>query len=129
MKVLVIRNDPNNMKLMTIVLKKHGHESIEAFTGKESIEKASAFHPDLILIDIMLRDMDAVEVTKRIRKIKQIRDVPIIAITSSAMADERENLIKSGCYGYFETPVNPLNIMDEIDKILSEKIRTNHENP
>jgi CheY-like chemotaxis protein len=123
MKILIIEDDPNNMLLITILLKKHGHETIEAFTGKESIKKASAFHPDLILIDIMLHDMDAVDVIKAIRKIKSKKDVPIIAITSSAMGDERKKLIESGCSGYFETPQNPLDIMDEIEKILGEKIR------
>ncbi|MCX9013875.1 MAG: response regulator [Candidatus Methanoperedens sp.] len=121
MKVLVVEDEPNNMKLMSIVLKKHGHEPVEAFTGQEGAEKAASSRPDLILMDIKLPDMDGLEVTRRIRKIKNMKDVPIIAITSYAMAGDREEVTKAGCNGYFEKPINPLTIMNEIEAILKER--------
>ena len=101
MKILIIEDEPNNMMLMTIILKKYGHEPIEAVTGEEGIEKA-AFRPDLILMDIRLPGIDGLETTQN-RKMGTMPDVPIIAVTAHAMADELES-IKAGCNGCLEKP-------------------------
>ena len=79
-KVLVVEDNPNNMKLITLVLKKHGYETIGAATGKDGVEKSTTEKPDMILIDIMLPDIDGLETTRRIRKIESMQKVPIIAI-------------------------------------------------
>ncbi len=121
MKVLVVEDEPNNMKLMTLVLKKHGHEPVEAVSGEEGIKKAADFQPDLILIDIKLPDINGVEVTRRIKEMKTTNVIPIIAITSCAMAGDRDEIMKAGCKGYFEKPIDPLTIMDEINRMLKVK--------
>ncbi len=117
-KVLVVEDNPNNMKLITLVLKKHGYETIGAMTGEEGVEKASTEKPDMILMDILLPDIDGLETTRRIRKIESMQKVPIIAITSYAMAGDRHKIIEAGCNGYFEKPINPLTIIGDIEKIV-----------
>ena len=119
MKILVIEDNPQNMKLLTFVLKKYGHDVIEAFCGLEGVEKANHLSPELILMDIQLPDIDGLEATKRIRESGQ--KTPIIAITSYAMAGDREKVMSAGCDGYFEKPINPLLIMKDIEKILEAK--------
>ncbi len=121
MKVLVVEDNPQNMKLITIVLKKFGNDVIEAASGLDAIEKAVQLQPDLILMDVQLPDIDGLETTRRIRKIESMRSVPIIAITSYAMAGDREKVIEAGCNGYFEKPINPLTIMNEIERITGGK--------
>ena len=116
MKILVVEDEPNNMKLMKIILKKHGHEPIEAFTGEQGIEKTSATKPDIVLMDLRLPDMEGFEVTKRIREM--MTDVPIIAVTSYSMDDVREEITKGGFNGLIQKPIDPVTIMDEIKKIL-----------
>ncbi len=74
--------------------------------------------PELILIDILLPDMDGLETMRRIRKLASMKIVPIIAITSYAMADDHEKILEAGCNGYFEKPINPLTIMEDIGKII-----------
>ena len=117
-KVLVVEDNPNNMKLITLVLKKHGYETIGAATGKDGVEKSTTEKPDMILIDIMLPDIDGLETTRRIRKIESMQKVPIIAITSYAMAGDRDKIMEAGCNGYFEKPINPLTIIGDIEKIV-----------
>ncbi len=117
-KVLVVEDNPNNMKLITLVLKKHGYETIGAMTGEEGVEKASTEKPDMILMDILLPDIDGLETTRRIRKIESMQKIPIIAITSYAMAGDRDKIIEAGCNGYFEKPINPLTIIGDIEKIV-----------
>jgi len=117
-RVLVVEDNPNNRKLMVLVLQKHGYETIEAVTGEKGVEKAAQTHPDLILMDIMLPGIDGLEATERIRRIGGMQDVPIIAITSYAMAGDRERILAAGCNGHIEKPINPLTIMKDIEKII-----------
>lgn len=121
MKVLVVEDNPQNMKLITFVLKKFGHEVIEALSGLEGVEKATQINPELILMDIQLPDIDGLEATRRIRNNESFRKVPIIAITSYAMAGDREKVIEAGCNGYFEKPINPLTIIKDIEKVIGGK--------
>lgn len=118
MKVLAVEDNPINMKLLKLVLKKYGHDAIEAATGGEALAKAGSEKPDLILMDIQLPDMDGLEATRRIRNLPSMRNVPIIAITSYAMAGDREKIMEAGCNGYFEKPINPLTIMRDIEAII-----------
>lgn len=122
MKILVIEDNPQNMKLLTFVLKKYGHDVIEAFCGLEGVEKATDSHPELILMDIQLPDIDGLEATKRIRSKESVQKIPIMAITSYAMAGDREKVMEAGCNGYFEKPINPLTIMKDIEKVLEMKM-------
>jgi len=118
MKILVIEDEPNNMMLITIILKKYGHEPIEAFTGEEGLEKAAASRPDLILMDIRLPGIDGFETTSRIRKMENMLDVPIIAVTSYAMADDLKTIQKVGFNGCLEKPIDPLTINDKIMRMI-----------
>jgi CheY-like chemotaxis protein len=118
MKVLVIEDEPNNMMLMTIILRKYGHEPIEAFTGEEGIEKAAASRPDLILMDIRLPGIDGLETTTRIRKMENMLNVPVIAVTAHAMEENMEKIRRVGCNGCLEKPIDPLTINDQIMRII-----------
>ena len=118
MKVLIVEDNPVNMKLLELIIKRHGHLPIEAIDGEDAVEKAKTELPEIILMDIMLPGIDGLEAVKRIRKIESMKTVPIIAITSYAMAGDRDKIIKAGCNGYFEKPINPLTIMKDIEKII-----------
>jgi two-component system, cell cycle response regulator DivK len=118
MKVLVIEDELNNMTLMKIILKKYGHEPIEAFTGEEGIEKVVASRPDLILMDIRLPGIDGLETTRRIRKMKNMAAVPIIAVSSYSMADDLEMIKNAGCNGCLQKPIDPLTLNDKIMGII-----------
>lgn len=117
-KVLVVEDNPNNMKLITMVLKRNEYETIGAVTGEEGVEMAASENPDIILMDIQLPGIDGYETTRQIKELESMKDVPIIAITSYAMAGDRETVMDAGCSGYLEKPINPLTIMDKIEKIV-----------
>ena len=124
-RVLVVEDNENNMKLISLILEKHGYEPIEAFTGVEGVEKAIQEKPDIILMDIQLPDISGIEATQRIRMMDDMQDIPIIAITSYAMSGDREKILNVGCNGYFEKPIDPLTIVEDIEKIVELK---NNEN-
>ncbi|MCD4766498.1 MAG: response regulator [Methanosarcinales archaeon] len=118
-RVLVVEDNENNMKLLCLVLEKFGYEPIKAFTGEEGVEKAIKESADLILMDIQLPDISGLEAVKRIRMMDDMQEIPIIAITSYAMSGDREMILDMGCNGYFEKPINPLTLMEDIEKIVS----------
>ena len=117
-KILVVEDNEINMYLCSRILKSSGYEVIEARNGEEGVELAIKEKPDLILMDIQLPDIDGLEATKRIRESEADGEIPIIALTSYAMAGDREKAISVGCTSYIEKPINPETFIAEIEKYL-----------
>jgi len=117
-RILVVEDNEDNMRLVSFILKKHGLEVIEARDGAEGVALAVQEKPDLVIMDIQLPDMDGLEATKRIRASEADGDIPIIALTSYAMAGDRERALAAGCTGYIEKPINPDTFITEIEKYL-----------
>jgi len=117
-KILVVEDNEANMYLITFVLRNNDYEVIEAKSGEEGITAAIKTKPDLIIMDVDLPGIDGLETTKRIRDSKADSQVPIVALTSYAMAGDREKALTAGCTGYIEKPINPDTFMGEIEKYL-----------
>jgi two-component system cell cycle response regulator DivK len=117
-RILVIEDNEANMYLIKFMLEKSGYDVIEAREGTVGVEMAVKEKPDLILMDIQLPDIDGLEATKRIRASGADSEIPIIALTSFAMAGDRERALAAGCTGYIEKPINPETFMAEIEKYL-----------
>lgn len=119
MRALVVEDNLPNMKLITLVLKRHGYEVTPKVSGEEAVEIMSRkTYPkiDLILLDIMLPGIDGAEVARQIRKKRVFKNIPIVAITSFAMMGDRDKALAAGCNGYIEKPIDSLTVMDEIEK-------------
>ena len=117
-KILVVEDNEQNLYLVTFLLKKGGYEVISAGNGLAAIEKTMAEKPDLILMDIQLPEMDGYEATKQIKRMEAYRHIPIVALTSYAMAGDREKALAMGCAGYIEKPFDPETFVFEIEKYL-----------
>ena len=113
-KILVIEDNQQNMYLCTFILNRHRHDVIQAFSGREGIESAGKTLPDLIILDIQLPEMDGYSVARELKQNPTTRGIPIVAVTSYAMAGDRERVIAAGCNGYIEKPINPDTFMEEI---------------
>lgn len=121
LKALVIEDNTDNMTLITMLLHKSGFESAWANTGLKGVKMAEEENPDFILLDIQLPDIDGYEVLDRIRALKSnMAKVPVIAMTSYAMAGDRERLLDAGCNGYIEKPINPMRVIDQIRRIIEK---------
>ncbi|GAG17413.1 Polar-differentiation response regulator DivK [subsurface metagenome] len=117
-RILVIEDNETNMYLIGFILRKNGHEVIEARTGEKGLELAIKDKPDLVLMDIQLPGIDGLETTRRIRESEADSEVPVIALTSYAMTGDRDKSLAAGCTGYIEKPINPDTFMSEIEKYL-----------
>ncbi len=121
MKVaLLIEDNENNMVLMTRLLEKSGYRTLWAQTGMQGYEMAVREKPDFIILDIQLPDIDGTEVLKRIRASKIGDTLPVIAVTSFAMAGDREKLLAAGCDEYIEKPIDPQKVVSQIKRAIGE---------
>jgi CheY-like chemotaxis protein len=120
-KVLVIEDNENNMELITFILEANNYETIRAETGQQGIDMAINDRPAFILLDIQLPDLMGTDVLKIIRKNNACDKIPIIAITSYAMAGDREKLLNAGCDGYIEKPIDPMIVMDQIENVIHSR--------
>ena len=121
--VLVIEDNRDNLKIVTYALQRAGYTVIAAETGEEGFELAQTERPAFILMDINLPGMDGLETTKRIRSSEANGSIPIIAITSYAMSGDRERILAAGCNGYFEKPIDPLTLVEQIHEILENMLK------
>lgn len=119
-RVLVIEDNINNMELMEFILETSGYEVMKAFNGRDGVTMAREKSPDFILLDIQLPDIMGTEVLTLIRSLPEGRHVPVIAVTSFAMAGDEERLMAAGCNGYIEKPINPDLIINQIERIIGE---------
>ncbi len=115
-RVLVVEDNRNNMRLLLKLLGGNGYETITAETGESGVQLAMEEMPDLILMDIKLPGIHGVEATKRIRASVGGSKAVIIAITSYAMAGDRERFLSQGFDGYIEKPIDPYTIVKEIEE-------------
>jgi two-component system cell cycle response regulator DivK len=114
-RVLIAEDNEKNMKLFRDVLRVSGYETLEAATGEQAIQLATAHRPDLVLMDIQLMGMDGLEALRRLRDDKRTTAIPIIAVTAQAMAGDRERFLEAGFDGYVSKPVNVVAFMGTVE--------------
>lgn len=117
-KILYIEDNEQNLYLVTFILEKHGYEVCAARDGQEGIDSAARERPDLILLDIQLPRMDGYAVARQLRTNPDLAEIPIVAVTSYAMAGDREKALAAGCGGYIEKPINPDTFMQQVEQHL-----------
>ncbi len=116
--ILIIEDNEQNLYLLRFILEKRGFRVVSANEGRRGIELASVQRPDLILLDIQLPVMDGYTVARLLRENSGLEDVPIIAVTSYAMAGDREKALAAGCTGYIEKPINPDTFVQQVEQYL-----------
>lgn len=119
-KILVIEDNEQNMYLMHFLLEKRGYEVIEALSGQEGLDALQRDRPEIILLDIQLPEMDGYAVADAIRREPEYEEIPIVAVTSYAMAGDRERILAAGATGYIEKPIDPETFVDQIKKYFDE---------
>ncbi len=105
-KILIVEDNPRNMKLLEMTLRAKGYTLLEATDGGEALDTAIRERPDLIIIDIQLPKMNGLAVTKKLRETPEFRHTPIIALTAYAMKGDRERALNAGCDAYLPKPIN-----------------------
>jgi len=117
-RITYVEDEPDIREVAQIALETLGGFTLDiCSSGAEALEKASAFRPDLILLDVMMPDMDGIETYKRLKSLPQLRDTPIIFMTAKAQAHEVASYNALGALGIITKPFDPISLGDEIQSI------------
>jgi len=103
--VLIVEDNPANMKLAVFLVQSAGHTVLSATDAETGLALARARKPDLILMDIQLPGMDGLEATALLKADAGTRDIPVIALTALAMKGDEERIRAAGCDGYIAKPM------------------------
>lgn len=114
--VLYIEDNEQNLYLVTFILEKNGYTVHAARDGQQGIDRAARLRPGLILLDIQLPMMDGYAVARHLRANADLSAIPIVALTSYAMAGDRDKAFAAGCTGYIEKPIDPDTFPQQIEQ-------------
>ena len=119
-KILLIEDNPATIDVIQKELEFLGYESVVAEDGKEGVEKATSYLPDLIIMDISLPKMDGLEASTAIRKNLKTQTIPILAATARALPGDKEKCLQAGCDDYIAKPFTHRELGAAIKKLLKE---------
>ena len=105
-KILIVEDNPANMKLAVFLLESADHRVISATDAEVGLTLARAERPDLILMDIQLPGIDGLEATVLLKRDGATSGIPVIALTALAMKGDEERIRAAGCDGYVAKPIN-----------------------
>src|SRR5215475_16000661 len=118
--ILIVEDNPKNLKLVRDTLQVTGYQTIETETGEEGVRLARERHPALILMDIQLPGINGIEALQRLRADPVTSPIPVIAVTASVMTQDRARIMAAGFNGFQSKPisVNPLlaTVREALDK-------------
>ena len=103
--ILIVEDNPQNMKLARDILQHKGHATLEAVTGEEGVRLAIEQQPELILMDIQLPGIDGISALQRIREQPALDAVPVVAVSASVMPEDQRHIVESGFDAYLTKPV------------------------
>ena len=119
-KILIVEDNPQNMKVELMALRPHGYILLQATDGEEALQIAMRDKPDLIIMDIRLPKVSGLEVTGRLRQMPDFSHLPIIAVTAYAMRKDKEKAIEAGCDAYLSKPINTRELPKMVAEMLSK---------
>ena len=118
-KILVVDDDIDSLKLIGLMLQRNGYEVIAANAGNQALTRAASDHPDLIILDIMMPDMNGYEVSRRLRRNPETQNIPIIMFTAKTLIDDKVAGFEAGADDYLTKPTHPAELASRVKAILT----------
>lgn len=117
-KILLAEDEPTMRRLMGMLLRRQGHEVIEAENGGPVVDLAQRNQPDIILLDVMMPMVDGFEALRRIRATAGIDDIPVIFLSAKSQIEDRVEGLRMGADDYLIKPADPNELMARIDSVM-----------
>lgn len=117
--VLLVEDTEDNRQMMRRLLEMSGFRVVEALNGREAVEVAAEVKPEIILMDLSLPFVDGLAATRQIRKLPEMSDVPIVAVSAHDTADFHSLALDAGCNAYITKPVHYPELEDLVNTLLS----------
>lgn len=119
-KILVVEDNEMNMELVCDILEVNGYKVLKAEDAETGIEIAEKEKPDLILMDIQMPSMDGISAAKILKENQATKDIFIVALTASVMKEKIEEILKSGCDGLIEKPIDVKEFQKQVESFLQK---------
>ncbi|MDP3879689.1 MAG: response regulator [Dehalococcoidales bacterium] len=120
-KILVVEDNPQNMRLIEMTLGAEKYVLLKATSGEEALDMVKREQPDLIIMDIQLPGMSGLEVVKELREAPSFSRTPIIGLTAYAMKGDREKVLEAGCNMYLSKPISTRELPGIISGLLRQQ--------
>ena len=118
--ILIVEDNEKNRKLVRDVLQFKGYRTLEAESGELGVALARESLPALILMDIQLPGMSGIEALGHLRADPSTRDIPIVAVTASAMMQDRQRILAAGFDGYQSKPIDVKGFLQMVAEMLTD---------
>ena len=119
-KVLYVEDNLDNRMLVQRILEAEGYVFFGANSAQDGVELAHQHHPDLILVDINMPEVDGLSMTRQLKADEHFRSTPVIAITANVMRGDRERTLAAGCDGYIQKPIDVDQLPRQIVRFLQQ---------
>ena len=120
-KILLVEDNEMNRDMLSRRLIKKGFDVVMAVNGQEGVDMATSEKPDLILLDMSLPIMDGWTAAGHLKANPDTKDIPVIALTAHAMAEDKEKALAAGCDDFDTKPVDFKGLREQIDKFLGNQ--------
>ncbi len=119
-RILVVDDSEDMRDLLQRLLERAGYRVVLAADGQASLTQAKRHHPDLVLMDLSLPDMDGWEAVRHLRKMREFRTTPIIAVTAHVSPQEEERAMAAGCTAHIGKPFDTRVLLQSIARLLKD---------
>jgi len=120
-RVLAVDDDHVIRGLLEVNLEMEGHEVVSAVDGSDALAKVAECHPDLILLDVMMPNLNGWEVAERLKRDEATRHIPIVFLSARAMDADVRRGAELGVESYVTKPFDPIDLMELVNRLLSER--------
>jgi two-component system, cell cycle response regulator DivK len=121
-KVLVVEDNELNLRLFCDLLRAHDYEAEAVRDGREALDRARAFEPDLIVMDIQMPHVTGLELTEAIRADEELKSIPIMAVTAYAGKGDEERIRAAGADAYVSKPISLLRFIETVEGLVKPQI-------
>jgi two-component system cell cycle response regulator DivK len=117
-KILIVEDNELNLKLFCDLLRVHGFEVEPVRDGREALERARAFEPELVIMDIQMPHVSGLELIEQMKAEEAFEKVPVLAVTAYAAKGDEERIRDAGAEGYVSKPISVMKFVEAVRALL-----------
>ena len=120
-KILVVEDNELNLRLFCDILRAHGYEADPVRDGRDAVDRARVFAPDLVVMDIQLPHISGLEIIEQLKADEALAPIPIMAVTAYAAKGDEERIRAAGAEGYVSKPISVIRFVDAVRTLLADR--------
>lgn len=122
-RILIVEDNAASLELVSYILSNAGHSILTAMDGADGLRVALECHPDLVLCDLQLPELDGFGVIRLLRKHPAWQALPVVALSALSMPGDRETALEAGFNGYLTKPITPEFFLKQVEEFLPASLR------